>query len=263
LKYGATIGKCKESTVVKISVITAVYNRSDTIAEAVKSVHRQTYQNVEHVVIDGASSDGTLAILENLAHELNDFILVSEPDKGIYDALNKGISRATGDIVGMMHSDDFFADEMVLESVAAAFADPAIDAVYGNLDYVAKDNTSRILRHWSSGEYRSSLLSRGWMPPHPTLYLRRSVIERWGGFDTNFRIAADYDVILRYFGQGRIRAAYIPRVLVKMRMGGESNRSLSRIWLKTTEDYTALRRNGVGGFRALLCKNLGKISQFF
>ena len=247
----------------KISVITAVYNRSDTIAEAVKSVHRQTYSNVEHVVIDGASSDGTLAILENLAHEFNDFILVSEPDKGIYDALNKGLARATGDIVGMMHSDDYFADEMVLESVAAAFADPAIDAVYGDLDYVAKDNTSRILRHWRSGEYRSSLLSRGWMPPHPTLYLRRSVIERWGGFDTNFRIAADYDAILRYFGQGRIRAAYIPRVLVKMRMGGESNRSLSRIWLKTTEDYTALRRNGVGGFRALLWKNLGKVSQFF
>ena len=244
----------------KITVITAVYNRVNTIAQAVQSVDDQTYDNVEHLVIDGASTDGTL---EQLSSCMNDrSVLVSEPDKGIYDALNKGLSRATGDIVGMMHSDDFFADTRVLESVAAAFADPAIDAVYGDLDYVAKDNTSRILRHWNSGEYHSSQLSRGWMPPHPTLYLRRSVIERWGGFDTNFQIAADYDAILRYFGQGRIRAAYIPRVLVKMRMGGESNRSLSRIWLKTSEDYTALRRNGVGGFRTLLWKNLGKVRQF-
>ena len=247
----------------KITVITAVYNRADTVTEAIRSVHKQTYPDVEHVVIDGASSDGTLAIMQNLAHDLTDFILVSEPDKGIYDALNKGMNRSTGDIIGLMHSDDFFADERVLESVAKAFADDEVDAVYGDLMYVSKDNPSRVIRHWRAGEFCPSSLKRGWMPPHPTLFVRRRVIEKWGGYDTRYRIAADYDCILRYFVQRRFRAVYIPRVLVKMRMGGESNRSLSRIWLKTTEDYKALRSNSVGGFSALLLKNLGKVSQFF
>ncbi len=221
----------------------------------------QTWQEVEHVVIDGASTDGTVQVLQSC---LNDrMVWVSEPDNGIYDALNKGMARATGDVVGVMHSDDFFADDHVLARVAAAFADPEVDAVYGDLDYVAKEDTSHIIRRWRSGEYYPARLSRGWMPPHPTLYLRRSVIDRWGGYDTRFRIAADYDAILRYFGQGQIRAAYIPHVLVKMRLGGESNRSLAKVWLKTREDYAALRRNGVGGVGALIWKNVGKLGQFF
>ncbi len=220
----------------------------------------QTWQEVEHVVIDGASTDGTVQVLQSC---LNDRVVwVSEPDNGIYDALNKGLARATGDVVGFMHSDDFFADDHVLARVAAAFSDPEVDAVYGDLDYVAKDDTSHIIRRWRSGEYYPARLSRGWMPPHPTLYLRRSVIDRWGGYDTRFRIAADYDAILRYFGQGQIRAAYIPDVLVKMRVGGESNRSLAKVWLKTREDYAALRRNGVGGVGALIWKNVGKLGQF-
>ena len=190
-------------------------------------------------------------------------VWLSEPDKGIYDALNKGLVRATGDVIGLMHSDDFFADEQVLVRVAAAFEDPDVDAAYGDLDYVARDDTSRIVRRWRAGEYQPARLARGWMPPHPTLYLRRSVIERWGGYNTRYQIAADYDAILRYFGQGKIRAAYIPHVLVKMRVGGESNRSLAKIWLKTGEDYSALRRNGVGGVGALAWKNLGKLGQFF
>ena len=246
----------------KISVITAVYNRAETIAEAVKSVHQQTYPNVEHVVVDGASSDGTLAILQNLALELNDFILVSEPDKGIYDALNKGMSHSTGDIIGLMHSDDFFADDLVLERVAKAFADDKVDAVYGDLMYVSKDNPSRVIRHWRAGEFRPSKLKRGWMPPHPTLFLRRRVLDRLGGYDTHYQIAADYDCILRYFGQGQINATYIPRVLVKMRLGGESNRSLSRIFRKSKEDYLALRRNHIGGLWSLVLKNVRKIVQF-
>jgi len=190
-------------------------------------------------------------------------VLVSEPDNGIYDALNKGLARASGEIVGVMHSDDFFADEQVLAHVAAAFADPSVDAVYGDLDYVAKADTGRVIRHWQSGEYSAARLAWGWMPPHPALFLRRTVIEQWGGYDTRFRIAADYDAILRYFGKGNIRAAYIPRVLVKMRLGGESNRSLARIWRKSYEDYQALRRNGVGGLGALAWKNLSKLRQFF
>ena len=238
-----------------------MYNRADSIAQAVRSVQSQSWPNVEHVVIDGASTDGTLRALQACLNART--VWFSEPDKGIYDALNKGLARATGDVIGLMHSDDFFADDQVLERVAEAFADPLVDATYGDLDYVAKDDTSRIIRRWRAGEYNAGKLARGWMPPHPTLYLRRSVIERWGDYDTRYKIAADYDAILRYFGQGRIRAAYIPHVLVKMRVGGESNRSMTKIWLKTREDYSALRRNGVGGVGALAWKNLGKLGQFF
>lgn len=243
-----------------ISVITAVFNRVDTIDHVLASIQAQTWTQIEHIVIDGVSTDGTLQVLETNRDRLA--VLVSEPDSGIYDALNKGLSLASGDIVGLMHSDDFYADERVLERVAETFADPAVDAVYGDLDYVAKDNPSRIIRRWRSGAYSRNKLAWGWMPPHPTLYLRRRVIDEWGVFDTRFRIAADYDAMLRYLAQGKIRLAYIPEVLVKMRVGGESNRSLSRILLKSREDYATLRRNGVGGIGALIWKNLSKLPQF-
>ncbi len=245
----------------RISVLTAVFNRVGSIAQAVKSVQSQTYNDVEHVVIDGASTDGTLEILHTCLAPNS--VLVSESDLGIYDALNKGFARASGEIIGMMHSDDFFADSQVLADVAMAFADPTVDAVYGDIEYVAKNDIHRVIRYWRAGEFDLKKLSWGWMPPHPSLFLRRRVIEQWGGFDTRFRIAADYDAILRYFGKGRIKALYIPRLLVKMRMGGESNGSLYRIMLKSVEDYQALRRNGVGGIGALTVKNMSKIKQFF
>lgn len=245
----------------KISVITAVFNRADTVAQAIASIQKQAHENVQHIVVDGASTDGTLEVLRG--HLDDKARLISEPDEGIYDALNKGILLADGDIVGVLHSDDFFADEQVLADVALAFSDPEVDVVYGDLDYVAKGNTDKVIRHWVAGPYSRDRLAWGWMPPHPTLFVRRRVIEQWGGFDTSFSIAADYDAILRYFGKGGVRAAYIPRVLVKMRVGGESNRSLAKIWLKTTEDYRALRKNGVGALGALVWKNLSKVGQFF
>jgi glycosyltransferase len=244
----------------KISVITAVYNRFATIGEALDSVRTQTWPDVEHVVIDGASTDGTLELLKARRNEIA--VLVSEPDKGIYDALNKGIERATGDVIGLMHSDDLYVDDNVLADVAAAFADPQIDAVYGDLDYVAQGDTSKVIRRWRSGSYTPALLARGWMPPHPTLYLRRRVIERWGAFDASYRIAADYELVLRYFGRGGIRPIYVPRVLVKMRLGGESNRSISRILRKSGEDYRALRLHRIGGLVTLARKNLSKLGQF-
>ncbi len=245
----------------KISVLTAVFNRVESIAQAVESVQSQTHNDVEHVVIDGASTDGTLDILHACLSP--NAVLVSEPDLGIYDALNKGFARASGEIIGMMHSDDFFADSQVLADVAMAFADPTVDAVYGDIEYVAKNDIHRVIRYWHAGEFDLKKLSWGWMPPHPSLFLRRRVIEQWGGFDTRFRIAADYDAILRYFGQGQIKAFYIPRLLVKMRLGGESNGSVYRIMRKSVEDYQALRRNSVGGIGALIVKNLSKIKQFF
>jgi len=249
---------------VKISVITAVYNRVGTVAGAVMSVRRQSYAAVEHVVVDGASSDGTAALLNSMADErAHDMRFLSEPDGGIYDALNKGFALSSGEVIGLMHSDDFFAGDYVLERVMAAFKDPSVDAVYGDLDYVDKDDSSRVVRHWQSGPFHRSRLSWGWMPPHPALFLRRRVIEQWGGYDTSYRIAADYDAILRYFSKEGFRAAYIPRVLVKMRVGGESNRSIGKILLKSGEDYRALKKSGVGGLGVLACKNLVKIGQFF
>lgn len=244
----------------KISVITAVYNRADTIGGAIKSIRSQSYSNFEHVIQDGGSSDGTLEVVQNEADDCA--AIVSEKDAGIYDAINRGIQRATGDVIGLMHSDDFFADADVLSKVAEAFGESTIDGVYGDLQYVAANDPSRIVRHWRSGQYDPALLKRGWMPPHPTLYLRRNVFERFGLYDTSFSIAADYDAMLRYLVRGQISLAYIPEVLVKMRLGGESNRSLERILRKSREDLRAIRKNGVGGIGTLAAKNFSKLRQF-
>lgn len=244
----------------KLSIITAVYNREVTVANAILSVAAQSYSDVEHLVIDGASTDGTLDAVQRLARP--GMKVISEPDRGIYDALNKGIRAATGEVVGLMHSDDFFAHDRVLEKVAFAFATSGADAVYGDLDYVAAANTSRVIRHWCSGEFAPQRLSRGWMPPHPTLFVRRDAMLRLGLYDTDYRIAADYEAILRWFGKGGLSVAYVPEVLVKMRVGGESNRSLGRIIRKSHEDYRALRSTGVGGIRTLVWKNLSKLPQF-
>jgi len=244
----------------KISVITAVYNNRDTVAQALDSALAQTHPDVELIVIDGGSSDGTLQVLQGYADHLA--VLVSEPDHGIYDALNKGIARASGEVVGFLHSDDLFADTETLSRITAAFADPEVDAAYGDLLYVSKDDPSRVVRTWRSDVFSAARLARGWMPPHPTFYVRRKVYEQLGGYDTTYRIAADYDCVLRLLGKGGVRAVYIPEVLVKMRVGGASNRSLKNILQKSREDYRALRVNGVGGMAALAWKNLSKLPQF-
>jgi len=245
----------------KVSLITAVYNRSSTIGGTIDSVSRQNYSNIEHVIVDGASDDGTLDIIKG---KINDkIVLISEPDTGIYDALNKGISVATGDIIGFMHSDDFFSDDNVISDVVNSFTCEGIDAVYGDLQYVSANNTRTVIRNWRSGEYNYKKILFGWMPPHPAFFLRRNVIEKWGAFDTRFSISADYDAILRYFVKGKINPVYIQKVLVKMRLGGESNRSLIQILKKTKEDYLVLKKNNVGGVITILLKNATKLAQFF
>lgn len=245
----------------KISVITASYNCAETIGDALRSVAGQSFPQVEHVIVDGASSDGTWDLIRSLASSRT--VALSEPDDGIYDALNKGIARSSGDVVGFLHADDVFADRDVLAWVAAAFADPRIEAVYGDLQYVRRDDLSRVVRHWRAGSFSPAMLARGWMPPHPTLYVRRSIYERLGGFDTSYRIAADYEFALRMFSQPALAAAYLPRVLVKMRLGGASNRTLRNIARKSAEDLRALRTHRVGGIGTLAWKNLGKVGQFF
>lgn len=243
----------------KISIITAVWNNRDTIKDAIESVLSQTYSDVEYIIIDGGSTDGTVDIIRSYGDRIDKF--VSEKDKGIYDALNKGVKLATGDIIGFLHSDDVFADENSAAKIAEAFS-VNTDGVYSDLVYTPKGDISKILRYWESRSYTPELLSRGWMPAHPTLYLRREVYERFGMFDLNFRIAADYDFILRVFKSG-INTVYIPEVLYKMRLGGASNRSLKNIVRKSREDYRAIKANRVGGLGTLFIKNFSKIGQFF
>lgn len=247
---------------IKISVITATWNCVGTVADAVSSLSSQTYPTIEHVWIDGASTDGTKEVLARF-HKEERGVLISEPDNGIYDALNKGINYATGDVVGFLHADDLYADEEVLSRVASAFTDPDVDAVYGDLVYVRKENPSSVVRYWETNMFAPSRLARGWMPPHPTLYLRRRIFDVLGSFDTTFRIAADYDHILRVFSQPNLKSVYLPHILVKMRVGGASNRSLSNILCKSSEDLRAIRRNKVGGIHTLACKNFSKLRQFW
>lgn len=245
----------------KFSILTAVWNRAATLPDALQSLDTQTYDNYEHVVQDGGSSDGTLELLN--ARNDSRMRLVSETDRGIYDALNRATERATGDVVGLLHSDDFFAHAEVLTRVARVFEETGADAVYGDLEYVSARDSSKVMRHWVSGPYSPEKLKRGWMPPHPSLFIKRDVITRWGAYDDSFRISADYDSILRYFSQGRISAAYLPEVLTKMRLGGASNGSVRRILKKSTEDYKAIRRNQVGGAPTLIMKNARKVPQLF
>lgn len=244
----------------KISVLTATYCCEQTIAECLRSLAAQTHADIEHVVVDGASTDGTLRILEG--HRERIAQLISERDDGLYHALNKGLSVCTGEIVGFLHSDDIYADARVLERVAAAFEDPEVIACYGDLLYVGRQDTDRIVRYWRAGEFSRPKLRRGWMPPHPTFYARRSLYQRLGGFDSDLRIAADYESMLRILTSAEGRIAYLPEVLVRMRVGGISNRSLGHLLRKSREDYRAIRRHRQGGIGTLICKNLSKIGQF-
>lgn len=245
----------------KISIVTAVYNRKNTIADAIDSVRSQSYKNIEHIIQDGGSTDGTLDLI---ASNFNNSRLSvqSGPDGGIYDAINRGIARSTGDVIGLLHSDDFFKDGDVISKVVQAFADRNVSGVYGDLQYVSAQKSTKIVRHWKAGLFKPSLLARGWMPPHPTVFLKRDVLTRYGNYDLKYQIAADYDAMVRYFSADDVIMKYVPEVLVKMRTGGASNRSIGQILRKSKEDYAVIRKNKIGGFRTLLLKNISKVSQF-
>ncbi len=245
----------------KVSIITIAYNSENSISDAINSVLSQTYPNIEYIIVDGKSKDKTVEIVKSYGNKISKF--VSEPDKGIYDALNKGIEMASGDVVGFMHSDDLFADEHVIEKVAKLFKEKDVDSIYGDLNYVFKNDTNKILRYWKSDEFTLSRLKFGWMPPHPTFYVKRKIYEEYGGFDIDFKISSDYDSMLRFLGKYKISTAYLPEVMIKMRVGGASNRSLKNIIQKSTEDFRAIRKNKFGNIFTLIFKNLRKVKQFF
>ena len=210
----------------KLSVVTVCLNARETIAEAVESVHAQTHGDVEHIVVDGASDDGTLEILEQYRTGIT--TLISEPDPGLYFAMNKGIEAATGDYLGFLNSDDVYHHTHVLESVADALAASQADAAHADLVYVGKDDSSRVVRYWNSKSYAPGMFEAGWHPAHPTLFVKTHLLKAMGGFDTRYRYHADFDLMVRLFVERKISSVYVPDVLVRMRTGGQSTRSLRR-----------------------------------
>ena len=245
----------------KISIITATWNSEETIEDTLRSLNTQDYPNIEHIIVDGGSTDATLDFVRRHGDRVD--LIISEKDNGIYDALNKGIDAATGDVIGFLHSDDLYANQKVLSRIAHEFSNDATDATYGDLDYVLQANINKIVRSWVSGGFDRSKMKNGWMPPHPTFYMRREHYVDLGGFNLKYIISADYDSMLRYLWKNKLNPSYIPEVLIKMRLGGKSNNSFSNILKKTTEDKKVMVENGIGPFRGLLGKNFSKIPQFF
>ena len=220
----------------KVSIITVCYNSTSTIESTLQSVANQSYTNVEHVVIDGASTDDTVELIKRYRT-----MLVTEPDKGIYDAMNKGIKLATGDIIGTLNADDFYIDNNVLSEVAQVFSDESIDACFADLVYVNQFDANKIVRYWRSRPYQAGLFKQGWMPAHPTFFVRKSVYEKFGVFDLDYKIAADFELLFRLIEQNKIKTHYLPRVLVKMRLGGTTNKNLENIRTQNNEIIRILR----------------------
>ncbi len=246
----------------KISIITATYNAADTLEDAANSLFAQTYPDTEYVIVDGSSNETTADKVRSFGKKVDLFI--HEADQGIYDAINKGIENSTGDIVGLLHADDMFAGPRVLEKVAQSIMHSSCDAVYGDLQYVKRTHLSKVIRHWKSTKFNASLINRGWMPPHPTLFIRRELFLKHGPYNLSYRIAADYDFMLSLLTDQQLKISYIPEVLVKMRTGGTSNRSLSDLIHKSREDLQIMRSHQLPfPLFSLFNKNFSKISQFF
>ena len=227
----------------KISIITVSYNSRSTIADTIFSVAGQTYPDKEHIVIDGGSTDGTFDTLLQNHDKLSQ--IVSEEDRGIYDAMNKGVRLADGDIIGFLNSDDIYADNSVLDKVVLRMERHNLDSVFGDLVYVAPRDTDRIVRYYSSKNFSPRQIAFGCMPAHPTLYFRKSVYDKFGPFKIDYQIAGDFEYVARVFGNGDIRYEYIPEVMVKMRTGGTSTRSLRSNWILNKEILRACRENGI------------------
>ena len=268
----------------KISVITVTKNNKNGLIAAIESVKSQSYQNIEHVIVDGNSTDGTLEILrqaisgKNLSNNLSlitnhySLITISEEDNGIYDAINKGIALSTGEVVGFLHSDDLFYNGTVLESIMEKMEKEKTDSVYGDLVYVNADNTDNVLRYWKAAESSKiqhgqegmeKSIRQGWMPPHPTLFVKKTIYEKHGLYDTSLKISSDYEMILRLFWKNKISSAYLPKIITKMRWGGASNKNFSNLVMKSKEDYIAMKKNDLPlRIFALVFKNIRKIPQF-
>ncbi len=246
----------------KVSIITVSFNCKATIEHTIQSVLSQNYNNVEYIIIDGGSTDGTLDIINKYADKIS--TVVSEPDDGFYNGINKGLKKCTGDIVGLLNADDFYADKDCITEIVNTFNKNNTDAVYADLKYVDAVNTDKVVRNWKSMPYEQGLFLKGWMPPHPTFYAKKSLFDKFGGYDESFKISADYELMLRFIHKQKIKVTYLPKTLVMMRVGGVSNAGLTSRVTANQEDRLAWKKNGVkpSAF-TLIRKPLSKIMQYF
>ena len=246
----------------RVSVITPVLNGQGTIEDTIRSVAGQRYPDIEYLVVDNGSTDATLDIVGRYRHAVS--AVIGEGRKGIYPAMNRGIQSAHGEIIGILNADDCYADEGVIEKVTGALLARNADVCWGDLVYVDRIHPEKVLRYWRSSEYRKGIFEKGWMPPHPTFFVKKWVYDRYGVFDLAYRFAADYELMLRFLHTCGVRGAYIPELLVRMRIGGMTNRGIGNIIRKSREDYRALRLHDVRGrLCALAMKNISKLPQFF
>ncbi len=245
----------------KISIITVCFNGAKTLQDAISSVARQQYENKEHLIVDGGSSDETISILKK-NKTVSQWI--SEPDQGIYDAMNKGLALATGEVIGFLNADDIYSSDDVLQQVAAVFEDSTIDGCYADLVYVDAINTQKIIRYWKSRSFKPGMFKRGWMPPHPTFFVRKSVYEKYGRFDLDYKLAADFELTMRFMETHAINTCYVPRTWIRMRMGGATNKSIWNVIKGNVESYRACHKNGLKVSPLFpLIKVISRIPQFF
>lgn len=221
----------------KVSIITVCFNSARTISDTIYSVANQDYTDIEHIIIDGGSTDGTMDIVIK-ANSVTKYI--SEPDKGIYDAMNKGIAMATGDVIGTLNADDFYATSSAIDTVAKSFLDTQIDACFADLVYVDTNDTSQIIRYWKSNPFQPGAFKLGWMPAHPTFFVRSSIYKKYGVFDLRYQLAADMQLLFRLLEKHKINTVYLPEVLIKMRMGGATNKSIKNIFEQNREILSVL-----------------------
>jgi glycosyltransferase involved in cell wall biosynthesis len=246
----------------KISIVTSSFNSVDTVEKTIKSILSQTYPNIEYIIIDAKSTDGTIDIINKYKDKIAKF--VSEKDRGIYDGMSKGIKMATGDIVGILNSDDVYASDNVIEMVIKEMEEKKVDCCWGDLVYVDKKNIDKIIRNWKSSGYKEGKFKIGWHPPHPTFFVKRWVYKKYGVFNLDFSISADYELMLRFLEKYKIKSCYIPQILVKMRVGGQSGESIKNIIKANQECYWAWKKNGLKVSPLIFfLKPLSKVTQYF
>jgi glycosyltransferase involved in cell wall biosynthesis len=245
----------------KISIITVCYNSAATIQDTINSVARQSYINKEHIIVDGASKDATMEMVRTSPSVS---LYVSETDSGIFDAMNKGIKLVSGDVIGMLNADDFYIDNAVLSDVAKVFEDEGVDACFADLFYVSQNDTDKVVRYWKSKEYKPGLFKKGWMPAHPTFFVRKRIYEKLGAFDLNYKFAADFELLLRFIEKNKINTVYLPRVILKMRLGGASNKTLKNIITQNKEIIQILHDHykNISLFRLWISKIKSRTLQF-
>ena len=246
----------------KVTLITATYNSQKHLEDCILSVISQRYKDIEHIIIDGKSKDNTIAIIKKYEKHIAKW--VSETDRGMYDAINKGMEMATGDVIGILNSDDMLASDDVIDIIVEAFKEKKVDSIYGDLEYVDPTETNKIYRIWKGKPYRRSLFKTGWMPAHPTFYFKRELLQKYGGYETHYFSAADYEFMARYLYKFKISAWYIPKLIVKMRRGGQSNSNIRMRLRANRRDYLAMKRNNIPfAFIVSILKPLSKLHQYY